>query len=548
MTDTLYGKCLTVETRNLGEPAVADVAVGQTVIPVQDAATFDETGGFVTIGGAQLAYVATDVDADTITLAAALTVAVTNQDLIEVHPPQPVKTALVDMLDNSDPVPATVPHNLLDRLGDGVRDPGAQETLQLTRRGAYEYTVADVTAEDLLQQSLDYEVAQSGIGLSTAIAQVQDLQALGSIGTGVLSADSIALGGTDLQAQLGGFSIGKILSARLAQQPASIALSTTNTKLFELNCGTVQGGRTYRANLLALLQATGTLALTDRVLFEFRYTLDGSIPTTTSSEMANSFDDWSYIPGNSVAVNASGEIDIVDPALLRVALCGRVVSGAGSYFLYAGASSRSRPQMSLYDDGPSGARNDAAITLTGGGTTRFIKTFSATWSWGVDAANGTSLTNSWGSIGGSDDMACYVGFDGTAMVAALANASIPVSLIARWRPRSRVSSSGLDARIGTHNFTSAAAASGANSGWPAFAHANLGVMGISLLSNIRNNGVPNSSYDESLGVTVFNQFKAGSRKGLAFLGEPEFAPGGEGSVYLDGTNQVQLIFTYDGTS
>lgn len=60
--------------------------------------------------------------------------------------------------------------------------------------------------------------------------------------------------------------------------------------------------------------------------------------------------------------------------------------------------------------------------------------------------------------------------------------------------------------------------------------------------------MPGTSYDESLGTTVFNQFKAGSRKGLAYLGEPAGAVGGEGSVYLDGTNQVQLIFTYDGTS
>ena len=94
---TIFGKVLSVETRNLAEPAVADAAIGATTLYVSDAATFDENGGFITVGADTLIYTAIDVDANTLTLATGLAVAVADQDPITVHPPTPVKTALVDI-------------------------------------------------------------------------------------------------------------------------------------------------------------------------------------------------------------------------------------------------------------------------------------------------------------------------------------------------------------------------------------------------------------------------------------------------------------------
>lgn len=400
-------------------------------------------------------------------------------------------------------------------------------------------------------QSNNYDPAESGVGTTEdGDAQFQDLTVLGQLAVqGSVSTDTIVLGGTSLTETLGLSSIGTIISARLPQQPADLAISTTITKLFELNCGTVPGGRTYRASVTCLIRNTAAVGTTDRLQFNFRYTLNGAAVTTTSTVMDNGFADNSCTPsGNWQTYTFESVVDIATESQLKIGFTADLVTGAGSYVMYALSSTISRPQFTLFDDGPSGARQDSAITVTGGGTSRYVKTYSATWAYGVDSYNANELFNSWGSIGGADDMAGYVGFDSAAMVAGLAGAISPVSLIARWRPRTRVLSTGLDVRLGTHNFASSAATSAAVGGWTSFAHSNLALMGITLLSNIRNNTVPNTSYDESLGATVFNQFKAGTRKGLVYLGEPEFASGGEGSVYLDGTNQVQLIFTYDGTS
>ena len=253
--------------------------------------------------------------------------------------------------------------------------------------------------------------------------------------------------------------------------------------------------------------------------------------------------------GDLTYAKPEAEVDIVADAQLKVGLFAQVLSGSGAYAIYAGTSAPSRPTMSLYDDGPSGARNDSAITLTGGGISRFVKTYNATWAYGLNGRYGSIVYDSYVYIGGEDDYCGFVGFDSASMVAQLAAASSPVSCVLRWRPRSRQTSAGLDAKIATHNHASSSAATTAVGGLPSFANSNTAAYGLTLLSNVRSNGVPGTSYDESLGTTVFNQFKAGSRKGIAFLGTPPASvTGGEGTVYGDGAYQCQLIFTYDGTS
>ena len=255
-TDVLYGKVLSVGTQNLGEPAVADAAVGATTVYVADAASFDEVGGLLSVGGEILAYTAIDVDLDTITMAVPLVTAIATNDRLEVYPPTPIKTAFVDMLDNSDFLPATVPLNLLDRLPDGTREPDRQETVELTRRGLYEYVVADVTAEPVVSQTLDFTEAEQGIGLSESVAQFQDVTALGAVSAPQLSVDVVTLVGVDLGARLDNAPAGKLLSARLAPQGGNIAISGTSTKVFELNCGTVLAGRSYRVRRAAASSGT----------------------------------------------------------------------------------------------------------------------------------------------------------------------------------------------------------------------------------------------------------------------------------------------------
>jgi hypothetical protein len=265
--------------------------------------------------------------------------------------------------------------------------------------------------------------------------------------------------------------------------------------------------------------------------------------------MGGAFNSNCFIATNFGVVKPEAEIDIATTSQLKIGVCGDVLAGGGAYSVYATGTDEARPVMSLYDDGPSGTRQDGAITITGGGISRFVKTYNATWAFGVSSSYGSTLLDSYFHIGGEDDSCGFVGFDSASMVAQLAGVTTPISCVVRWRPRSRQTSAGLDARLATHNHSTSSAASAASGGLPFFANANLAGYGLTLLSNIRNNGVPGASYDESLGTTVFNQFKAGSRKGVAFLGTPAASvTGGEGTVYGDGSYQVQLIFTYDGTS
>ena len=545
----MNGKVLSVETRNLSEPAVAAAAVAATTLYVADASTFDENGGFVLIGADTVAYTSIDVDLNTLTLAAGLVTAVADQALIEAYPPAPIKTALIDIgEEGGDAVSATVPHALLDKFPDGTRDDATAESVTLERRGAFELVVTDLVGENPVTQTLDYVEGEVGIGLDQSVAQVQDLNAIGQVNASGITVDSISLGGVDLATQLSAASIGKILSARLPSG-SPIACTTTKTKIFELNCGTVSAGRTYRVSTSMLLDGTAPLALTDRVVFTYHYTVDGTAPTTASPSMDGGFNAAYYQMGDFTYAKPEAELDIAAEAQLKVGLFVQVVSGSGSYAIYVSATAQSRPVMTLYDDGPLGARQDSAITLTGGGISRFVKTYNATWAYGISGRDGSITYDSYFYVGGENDFCGFVGFDSASMVAQLANASTPVSCVLRWRPRSRQTSAGLDVKLATHNLASSFAANTAAGGLPAFAYPNAAAYGLTLLSNVRNNGVPGTSYDESLGTTVFNQFKAGSRKGIGFLGTPEASQvGGEGTVYGDGAYQCQLIFTYDGTS
>lgn len=402
-------------------------------------------------------------------------------------------------------------------------------------------------------QSTNYVPAEAGWAITPdGDSQFNDVQALGQLGAANIAADSITLGGVDLEEQLGATSIGKLLSARLGLQGANIAVTTTNTKIFELNCGTVRGGRTYRVSTSMLLDGTAPLALTDRIAFIYRYTIDGSTPTISSPTMDGGFNQGYAQFGDFTFFKPEAEIDIASEVQLRVALCGQVLAGSGTYAIYATTSTHARPVMSLYDDGPAGTRNDAAISLTGGGTTRFVKTFHPTWANGVQGGTWDEFSNSaYCDVGNSstfgNGMFGAFGFNSSDIVSKLAGVVTPVSLVVRWRPRTRLIAAGLDLRFLSHNYASRADFTAAvfPQQWEGY--------GASFTSQTTvANAVPNTSYDLSLGTSLFTQFRSGTRKGLAIA--PSLSPSsgshpdGTGSFYSYGTNQPQLIFTYDGTS
>lgn len=545
----LHGRVADVQTIDLGEPATAAASIGATTLYVADASTFDEFGGMVSINDLPLAYSAIDVDLNTITMSAPLETAVAEQDMVYVFPPTPVKTATVELPGEGDSIPATVPHSLLDKLPDGMRTSDAGESVTLERRGSFEYVVTDVIAEPLTQTSLGYIESEEGIGLSENLAQFQDVAALGQIAAPTLSADSIILGGSDLQTQLDRASIGKLLSARLAAQGANIAVTTTATKVFELNCGTLPGGRTYRVSTSMVMLNSGALSINDRLAFAYRYTVDGTTPTMSSPVMDGGQAETNSLSGTGNTVRAEAEIDLASTSFLRVGFIADLISGAGSYSIYAGGATASRPVMTLYDDGPIGSRQDSAISLTGGGTARFTKTFNPTWGYGIQNAN-LATNPTYFDVGdnayGAGAFGAF-GFDSSAIVAALAGSTTPVSCVLRWRPRTRAAGTGLDVRFLSHNYSSASAFSTDwfPQQWDS-APANLTSL------TTFGNAAPNQPYDQSLGTTLFGQFKTGSRRGIAIANStvPTYNshPDGTGTVHGFGAYQPQLIFTYDGTS
>lgn len=402
-------------------------------------------------------------------------------------------------------------------------------------------------------QSLNYVPGEDGWGITPdGDSQFKDITSLGQIAAPSLSADAIILDGVDLSAVLGASSIGKIKSGRLAQQGSNPAVTTTFTKVLELNCGTVSAGRTYRVSTSIVVLASGTLALSDRFRVICRYTLDGSAPTTSSPSMLGASNEYNGPCFNSLTHKFDAEVDIASDANLKVGVFIQLLSGAGSYSIYAGASPEVRPVMTLYDDGLSGTRDDAAITLTGGGTSRFVKVFNPIWANGVQGSSWSEFANSaYCDVGDSstwgNGMLGAFGFDSAAMVAALAGSSTPISCVLRWRPRYRLAAGGLDVRFLSHNFASLSAFTNSvfPQQWEDYT---------SYFTSIGTaaNAVPGTPYDQSLGLTVFGQLKAGTRRGFAITnsGSPSYNshPDGTGSFYSFGTYQPQVICTYDGTS
>jgi hypothetical protein len=144
---TLYGTIADVSTTNLGENLTAAAILGATTLSVTYPPTFDEAGGQVLINGEIYSYTGIDADLGTITLASGLLAAADDDDRVEIYPARPVKVAMVEFdVDETDALPITVPHAMKDVLADGMREPGAGESVLIEERSSGEQYIADVLA------------------------------------------------------------------------------------------------------------------------------------------------------------------------------------------------------------------------------------------------------------------------------------------------------------------------------------------------------------------------------------------------------------------
>lgn len=549
MTGPLTGRVMSVETRNVSEPTVAPASIGATTLYVNDASTFEETGGVVTIGGVQLGYTATNLDDDTITLAVALTVALDEQELVELHPVTPVKTALVSLDDSGDNLEVVVPHSLLDKLVDGTRDDSTAEAVTLERRGAYEWLIADAPAKPLEQASLDYVEGEEGYGLTEAGVQVQDLQATGEIGAPVVSADQIVLGGDDLAATLalipGATSWGS-RGTTLATQNAGNTSGTTELRTFVFDAGNVKAGIAYRITALGLMYGT-----VDNDVFwtRLRYTEDGSEPSVTASSPVLRATIAGPMLGGRAPLDITTIYTPTSDCVLRLAVTIQRRSGTGVGGILTSATDTAF-QITM---SPLGISADASTALQqtakqdGSGSDNPPETTKVlTWQ-PLHTENFTGLSFSTGSASTVDTGSAEIGWDVRAfgppqsgdrpsyaifhfdyadIVSKLASASSIVSVQLKFNVRSRDVSTGLDLSVFAHKYTSYP--------WNMAQDATgeIAAGRVVLGQGSRNDCAPGSMYTITLNTAVGTNLKSGTYKGVGVTA-PNTSASGLGSIFAN---------------
>lgn len=142
------GRVTAVEEDVKGTVITANASIGATLLHIDPTDDLDEDGGTLRIidqtnGDQVLAYSAVDDDALTVTTDA-LTKAVVDGQVIQVEPLAMQRYALVALDDDSLPIPAVIPHNLIRRIPPGSRDEADREAVLLHEDNPGEWSVTDV--------------------------------------------------------------------------------------------------------------------------------------------------------------------------------------------------------------------------------------------------------------------------------------------------------------------------------------------------------------------------------------------------------------------
>jgi hypothetical protein len=147
---TLTGSIIEVSTVPLGDTLVGDHAAGVTVLTVNAIVDFEGAGSVMIVDDSTdpgtehvLGIVSIDTEAQTITLDGPTPVALLDDAFVAVVPAGEEKQAQV-LVDGSDEaITCRVPHGLYGYLADGIRDPGAEESVEIADDGG-EWSVVDV--------------------------------------------------------------------------------------------------------------------------------------------------------------------------------------------------------------------------------------------------------------------------------------------------------------------------------------------------------------------------------------------------------------------
>lgn len=137
------GRIHDVRIFNLGGHLDVDAATGSTVLTMEDSLDFNAYGGTISLGGVQYGYSSTDYDLEQLTLTTGLTADAVAGDRVDVWPLSTEKVASVVLNDEDEAVSVRIPHALADKILEGVRDPDARESVEISYQGT-EFVLRDV--------------------------------------------------------------------------------------------------------------------------------------------------------------------------------------------------------------------------------------------------------------------------------------------------------------------------------------------------------------------------------------------------------------------
>lgn len=136
---TTTGTIVRVRRDPAGDGLAADAAIGATSLVLGWAIDFDPEGGTLQVGAEVIAYTAVDDDTDTVTLAAATTVAYEAgepvAELDELGVQAETWTVDVSLADSGQTVPAVPVHSLLSMLREGDAMAGMRVEVETTDEG-----------------------------------------------------------------------------------------------------------------------------------------------------------------------------------------------------------------------------------------------------------------------------------------------------------------------------------------------------------------------------------------------------------------------------
>ncbi len=173
MVEQLTGRVVSVDEQRHGSRLTAAASISDTVLQVAETGDFDDdNGGQVLLGGDVYGYTAVDEDALTITIDPGLTVALVEDDPVDIFDPtvgtigvEYVALVLLDDQDPEDePITVGIDHALFDFLVEAVRS-GPAENVTLVPDGPDDYRIdqIDGVEADNLAVAAAVDLAESGL-------------------------------------------------------------------------------------------------------------------------------------------------------------------------------------------------------------------------------------------------------------------------------------------------------------------------------------------------------------------------------------------------